>query len=441
MTPYPQLASDQVSGGRHRRPETLADIQSRQARQARPVSAPRRAAASPAVHRRRATGRRGRHARPADPLAITVKPLTAALAGPGGPPVIGSHRAPGTLPIESWVLLGKPRQQALLGALVAVGLALVMIPVARHDSPVTTTVNASGQTVVSEGTAKTGDRSRPAAAGKPAKNGGGDAQQKEPATARPSSAAPQASAHSTPPAPEVRVPAGDGPFRSLRTTGSATVALTFDDGPDPVHTPEILSMLAEHDIKATFCLVGERVRKHPEVVRQIVAAGHTLCNHTWNHSLTIGEDTPERIRADLERTTAAIQAAAPGAKVPFFRAPGGNFSDVLVEVAYTEGMRSLYWEVDPRDWQHLEEEDDDQHVDRVVKDLQEQVRPGAIVLSHDFNQPDTIAAYRRLLPELKEKFDFGIPPGSPASPARTSSPEPPPPDAPPPGDDAATADR
>ena len=436
MTPSDQLASDQVSGGRHRRPETLADIQFQQARPVpaprRPVPPPRRRPAS-GGHRRPATGRRGRHVRPADPLAITVKPLTAALAGPEGPPVIGSHRAPGTLPIESWVLLGKPRQQALLGALVAVGLALVMIPVARPDTPVTTTVNAAGQTVVAEGKGKTGDKSEPAAGDKPAPKDEPPADEPDrPAPAQPSAAAPEAPEPSTAPTPEIPVPAGDGPFESLRTTGSTTVALTFDDGPDPVHTPEILSMLAEQDVKATFCLVGERAQKYPDVVRQIVAAGHTLCNHTWDHSLTIGKDEPEQIRADLERTTAAIQAAAPGAEVPFFRAPGGNFSDRLVEVAYTEGMRSLYWEVDPRDWQHLEDESDEQHVDRVVKDVRKQVRPGAIVLSHDFNQPDTIAAYEQLLPELKERFELGIPPALPSSPES---------DAPPPGGDAAAADK
>ena len=71
--------------------------------------------------------------------------------------------------------------------------------------------------------------------------------------------------------------------------------------------------------------------KHPEIVREIVADGHTLCNHTWNHSLTIGKDKPAQIQADLARTNAAIRAAVPGAQIPFFRAPGGNFTDRLVE--------------------------------------------------------------------------------------------------------------
>jgi peptidoglycan/xylan/chitin deacetylase (PgdA/CDA1 family) len=205
------------------------------------------------------------------------------------------------------------------------------------------------------------------------------------------------------------VPAGTGPARSLRTTGSAAVALTFDDGPDPVQTPRILELLAENQVKATFCLVGDQVRRHPEIVRQIVAAGHTLCNHTWNHSLTIGRTKPAKIQADLRRTNDAIRAAVPGAQIPFFRAPGGNFTDALVQTAYADGMTSLYWEVDPRDWEHADGETDAGHVEKIVKGVQKDTRPGAIVLSHDFNQPDTILAYEQLLPWLKERFELGIP--------------------------------
>jgi peptidoglycan/xylan/chitin deacetylase (PgdA/CDA1 family) len=215
----------------------------------------------------------------------------------------------------------------------------------------------------------------------------------------------------------------------LRTTGSDAIALTFDDGPDPVQTPKILALLAKYDIKATFCLIGENVRKHPEIVRQIVAAGHTLCNHTWNHSLTIGKDKPAAIRADLEKTSAAIRAAAPGAEIPFFRAPGGNFTDRLVSVAYGEGMASLYWEVDPRDWDHTADTDDGTHTDRVIADVRKYVKPGAIILSHDFNQPDTITAYETLLPYLTQNFDIALPETPPVGPSPTTPSEQPPPPA------------
>ena len=218
-----------------------------------------------------------------------------------------------------------------------------------------------------------------------------------------------------------------GPGNSLRTTGSQAIALTFDDGPDPVQTPRILAMLEAQQVKATFCLVGDQVRKHPEIVRQIVAGGHALCNHTWNHSLTIGKDQPEKIRADLDRTNAAIRAAVPDAEIPFFRAPGGNFTERLVTVAGDAGMASLYWEVDPRDWDHPAGETSAAHVRRLIAEVRANVRPGAIVLSHDFNQPETIAAYEKLLPWLKERFSIGLPGERTPDVPTPTEPTPPPP--------------
>jgi peptidoglycan/xylan/chitin deacetylase (PgdA/CDA1 family) len=338
----------------------------------------------------------------------------------GAPPVTGSHRAPGTLPIESWLLVGKTRQQMMLASLVAVALLMVAIPSQERRAGVDA-VNAAAQRAV--GAHATGKQSVSA---KPKTTKG-----KQPPTAGHSAApAPSASAPASSPASTAPVTsaamriAGRGPGNSLRTTGSNTIALTFDDGPDPVQTPKILALLHRYGLKATFCLVGRQVRKHPEIVREIVAAGHTLCNHTWDHSLTIGKDEPDKIQEDLAKASAAIHAAAPGAKIPFFRAPGGNFTDRLVSVAAADGMTSLYWEVDPQDWNHLAGETDAAHVARVVDDIRGHARPGAIILSHDFNQPDTIEAYTRLLPWLVENFQIGlpeVPATSPSAPSATPS--------------------
>jgi peptidoglycan-N-acetylglucosamine deacetylase len=357
---------------------------------------------------------RGRHAKPVDPLNITVRPAAGvvrdwARADSRKPPVTGSRRAPGTLPIESWLLIGKTRQQLLLASLVAVGLALVMIPAAQRDDTVSP-VNAAGQATVTTKPAGKAEAKPPPIAKKPTqrpKPTEKDQSGGTPATTAPP--APGESGASGASGEIIAVPAGDGPFRSRKTTGTAAVALTFDDGPDPVQTPKILAMLAEYQVKATFCLVGEQVEKHPEIVRDIVAAGHTLCNHTWDHSLTIGKDEPAVIAADLARTNQAMHNAVPGVQIPFFRAPGGNFSDRLVQVAYADGMTSLYWEVDPRDWDHDKAADTEAHIEKVVEDVRNAVKPGSIVLSHDFNQPDTITAYERLLPWLAENFELGTP--------------------------------
>jgi peptidoglycan-N-acetylglucosamine deacetylase len=195
-----------------------------------------------------------------------------------------------------------------------------------------------------------------------------------------------------------------GPAGSLMVTGSKAVALTFDDGPDPAQTPKILKLLAAQHVHATFCLVGENARKHPELVRQIVAGGHTLCDHTWNHSLKIGKKSPARIRADLKRTNDAIRKAAPGAKIKYFRAPGGNFTPALVKVAKQMGMTSIYWRVDPRDWDHPAGETHAAHRAKVIRSVRRHTHAGSIVLSHDYAQPDTIAAYRTLIPWLRHRY-------------------------------------
>ncbi|MEV0896302.1 polysaccharide deacetylase family protein [Actinoplanes sp. NPDC049802] len=195
-----------------------------------------------------------------------------------------------------------------------------------------------------------------------------------------------------------------GPAGSIMTTGGKGVALTFDDGPDPDYTPKLLRLLAKQQVKATFCLVGTQARRHPDLVKAIVKGGHSLCNHSWNHDLKLGKKSHAAIRADLERTNAAIRAAVPGAKIRYMRAPGGNFTPAMVRVSTSLGMRSIYWKVDPRDWEHHKGESHDAHRKRVIRIVQRQTRAGAIVLSHDYAQPDTIDAYRVLLPWLHKRF-------------------------------------
>lgn len=446
---FPSPASGDVAaaGGRHRRPESLADTaddaapfrvstllesdtwvpgprSARHQREPARRSLPRgRTAAHRTTEHRTAEHRTAEHRtaehRTAEHRTAehrTAEHRTAAhRAEAERPPLAGSHRAPGTLPIEAWLLMGKKRQQVLLATLVAVGLLLVAVPGARPTNAFDA-VNAAARATGNHGKQQTKDDG-----GKPGDRSDG---KNDPGAAPAVSAAPVG--NDTPvlertSAPPAQVKDG-GPGNSLRTTGSTVVALTFDDGPDPVQTPRILALLSQYQVKATFCLVGQNVQKHPEIVRDIVAAGHTLCNHTWNHSLTIGKDKPEKIKADLDRTNAAIEAAVPGAKVPFFRAPGGNFTDRLTGVAAQGGMTSLYWQVDPTDWDHQKGETDAAHTARVIGEIKKHVRPGSIVLSHDFNQPDTIAAYEKLLPWLKENFTLGIP-GEPA-PAETTTPPP-----------------
>ena len=236
---------------------------------------------------------------------------------------------------------------------------------------------------------------------------GGSGAKGQPASPAPGGPAPGASGQATPsPGASRSGPAGPpGTVAgAIRRTGTAAVALTFDDGPDPVQTPLMLDLLEANGVKATFCLVGFRVRDNPDLVRRIVAEGHTLCNHSWQHLLDLATRDPEYVRHDLEATNAAIRSAVPDARIAYFRAPGGNFTPELVALAKRLGMTSIHWHVDPRDWDHKKGETDPAHVARVIEWVQRITRPGSIVLSHDNRQPDTIEAYRTLLPWLKARF-------------------------------------
>lgn len=198
---------------------------------------------------------------------------------------------------------------------------------------------------------------------------------------------------------------GHGAAGSQSRTGSTAVALTFDDGPDPVNTPKILDLLRDNGVKATFCLVGFRARDNPDLVRRIAAEGHTLCNHSWQHLTDLAKKEPGYIDWDLKRTNEVIRAAAgPGVPIRYFRAPGGNFTSGLIAKAKAMGMASIYWDADPADWNHSKDANDEAHIKRVIAEVKKQVRQGSIILSHDNKQPDTIIAYRTLIPFLKQYF-------------------------------------
>lgn len=197
-----------------------------------------------------------------------------------------------------------------------------------------------------------------------------------------------------------------GPHGSINATGSTTVALTFDDGPDPVHTPQMLDVLAACGVKATFCLIGNKVQRYADIVRRIVAEGHTLCNHSWQHNTQLGTYGWGPIYDDLSRTNNAIHSVVPDAPIPYFRAPGGAWTSDYVAVAQALGMTSLNWDVDPWDWNFNVNGRGEAMTVHIVDHVRAHTRPGSIILSHDNQKPDTVEAFRRLLPWLTAHFDL-----------------------------------
>jgi peptidoglycan/xylan/chitin deacetylase (PgdA/CDA1 family) len=161
------------------------------------------------------------------------------------------------------------------------------------------------------------------------------------------------------------------------------VALTFDDGPDPVGTRQVLSILAEANVKATFFVVGEKVARHPEVVREIAAAGHTLGVHSYDHPRMYSLLPPRAVKADIERTRDQIEAAT-GVRPIWFRPPVGQMSPRTARGVDLAEAVVVGWNVRALDG--LRRTEPKKAEERVTKALAD----GAIVLLHDAWERDEI---------------------------------------------------
>ncbi|MGC4748831.1 polysaccharide deacetylase family protein [Micromonospora sp. DT201] len=197
-------------------------------------------------------------------------------------------------------------------------------------------------------------------------------------------------------------------FGAHATTGSPRLALTFDDGPDPQYTPQVLALLREFDVRATFCVVGENAQNHPDLIQAIVNGGHTLCNHSWHHDVSLGTRSTDAIRSDLLRTNDAIRAAVPDAPIVWYRQPGGAWTYPVVSVAHQLGMTPLHWSVDPSDWELP-------GAGKITATVLAQAEPGSVVLLHDAggNRQGTVDALRRILPDLTARFELEALPTDP----------------------------
>lgn len=163
------------------------------------------------------------------------------------------------------------------------------------------------------------------------------------------------------------------PFRQ----GSATakvVALTFDDGPHPNITPQLLKVLAEHEVKATFFVLGSQGEAYPALLQAINAGGHEIGNHGYSHQLA-DRLLPAVRQYEWERTAQVIVAAG-AAKPVLYRPPGGVYTDTMLSELQQQGYRTVMWSVDPRDWAG-------RPATAIVSSVTAEVRPGAIVLLHE----------------------------------------------------------
>jgi peptidoglycan/xylan/chitin deacetylase (PgdA/CDA1 family) len=151
------------------------------------------------------------------------------------------------------------------------------------------------------------------------------------------------------------------------------VALTFDDGPD-IYTPQVLEVLRAYKVRATFFVMGKKVALRPDMVRDEIAAGHLVENHSWDHP-HMADLTPKQIYNELAGTQRAVLAA--GAPRPtLFRPPFGNTSTVVDGTADALGLRVIRWSIDTNDWRGRAAGD-------IAAAVLDEVVPGAVVLMHD----------------------------------------------------------
>ena len=136
-------------------------------------------------------------------------------------------------------------------------------------------------------------------------------------------------------------------FTGLRR-GAKQLALTYDDGPNDPHTLRLLEVLAKHEVRATFFLIGRYVRQRPDIVREIVQAGHAIGNHTFHHPLLIFKSAAE-VRNELEACHRALFDAV-GEHSNLFRPPFGGRRPAVLRMARHLGLQPVMWNVTGYDW-------------------------------------------------------------------------------------------
>jgi peptidoglycan/xylan/chitin deacetylase (PgdA/CDA1 family) len=179
--------------------------------------------------------------------------------------------------------------------------------------------------------------------------------------------------------------------------GPGAVGLTFDDGPHPRGTPAVLEVLATAKARATFFVVGEQLRAHPCVAREIVAAGHRLAIHGDRHVCT-SLRTPRALRADLDRCCALVEELT-GTKATCYRPPFGIFSPLALAEARRRGWTPLLWSAWGRDWRAAATPAS------IAHDATRALRCGDVVLLHDADHYSAAGSWRRTAQALPRILD------------------------------------
>jgi len=167
------------------------------------------------------------------------------------------------------------------------------------------------------------------------------------------------------------------PFGAIKSisTNEKVVALTYDDGPDPVTTPKLIKILDHYHIKATFFMVGSRMEKYPDIVKEVLNHGHLIANHTYTHPWDIKRDSAAQMASEMKRCQATILKLT-SKRAHLFRPPRGLVGGGVTTVASAAGYKTILWTI-------CADHHDAPTPELMAKRVLDHIIPGAIVLAHD----------------------------------------------------------
>ena len=181
---------------------------------------------------------------------------------------------------------------------------------------------------------------------------------------------------------------------SSGSQASPKIALTFDDGPSDKYTAEILDILKEYNVKATFFIIGSNAQRYPELLRRTVAEGHEIGNHTYSHPhlKTIDETT---LTEEVAHTAKLLYEIA-GVRTTLFRPPEGVVTPTVASAAQKGGYRTVLWSIDTMDWAQNSPAN-------ILKQIKKEANDGDIILFHDWvaRKSPTPEALRLVIPWLQ----------------------------------------
>ena len=187
--------------------------------------------------------------------------------------------------------------------------------------------------------------------------------------------------------------------------GTKQIALTYDDGPNDPYTQRLLEVLARHEVRATFFLIGRYVRQRPDIAREVAKAGHIIGNHTFTHPLLTFQSAAA-IRRELADCQAAIQDSV-GEQCNLFRPPFGGRRPAVLRIAHELGLEPVMWNVTGYDWNAPP-------ADVIEQKVSKQIRGGDVILLHDgghkqmgADRSQTVLATDHLIAKYKsEGYEF-----------------------------------